>query len=258
MATQPSTACSVTHPPVHPFDGRISSRYGIRPGRTTGIPRMHAGLDLVDSRARAPIYAIRDGVVETVARDAQRSGPFNGYGNAVVVRHGDGFWSFYAHLSSVLVQEGEQVYAGTKLGRIGNTSNGKFQGMAAHLHLEVRHGAPDGRSPFPGPYASYNIDPEEYLARYGVTFDSRGHVVLTRRACPILEGTTVGELMKHYGFGQVPLGQEYEPPAFPDPDLAGWRPSDASTGLFRGLAVGATAFIVMGAVGVTAWALRRR
>lgn len=219
---------------------------------------MHAGLDLVDDRPRAPVFAMRSGVVERGVSNAQRGGPFNGYGNAVVVNHGDGFWSFYAHLSEALVTEGEAVHAGTKVGRIGNTSNGKFPGMGAHLHLEVRHAGPHGTSPFPGPYAAYNVDPEDYLSRYGITFDGRGRVVVTSRACPILEGeTTAEELQRHYGFGQVPLGQEYEPPAFPDPDLQ-WKPSSSSSGLLRSFAVGAVAFAIMGAVGVTVWAIRRR
>jgi hypothetical protein len=190
---------------------------------------MHVGLDLVRiergvSSAGMPVTACAEGVVERVVEDQPGPGPFSGYGNAIVVRHGD-WWTFYAHLSRVMVREGEEVHTGQTLGLAGNTSNGKFRGMAAHLHFEVRRAKRDGSSPFPGAYGAYNVDPEDWLRERGVLFDRRGRVLLTRRACPqdfTLATSGLGKLAGPApgapGGAPAPA-MVYEPPAVEDPDL---------------------------------------
>jgi murein DD-endopeptidase MepM/ murein hydrolase activator NlpD len=85
----------------------------------------HLGFDLA-SVARAPVQAANDGVV-------LRAGWFGIYGNAVVLDHGYGLLSLYGHLSSISVQEGEEVIRGQELGRTGET------GLAGgdHLHFAI-------------------------------------------------------------------------------------------------------------------------
>jgi murein DD-endopeptidase MepM/ murein hydrolase activator NlpD len=151
------------------------SGFGYRTSPRTGLRTFHAGVDFMALRG-TPVFAVRDGVVETVARERGRGQHFSGYGNAVVVYHPDlDQWSFYAHLSEVNVEPGQRVEAGTNVGRVGNTTNGRFRGMPSHLHFEVRSRPVDGGSPFPGAYRRHNLDPEQWLAEIGVRFEHEGH-----------------------------------------------------------------------------------
>jgi murein DD-endopeptidase MepM/ murein hydrolase activator NlpD len=126
-----------------------------------------------------PVLAARRGVVTHIASDSDRLHGFLGYGNAVVVYHPDGDrFSLYAHLSEVVVHVGQGVDAGQKVGRVGNTTNGKFHGMASHLHFEVRERMDDGRAPFPAPYRAYAIDPLDWLVAYGMELGPRRAVGL--------------------------------------------------------------------------------
>lgn len=72
----------------------------------------------------------------TVVTSAHQ-GSANGYGNLVVIDHGS-FRTFYAHLDSRAVAEGNQVAAGQKIGAVGNTTKPSRAGMSSHLHFEVR------------------------------------------------------------------------------------------------------------------------
>lgn len=151
--------------------------YGYRAGRTSGRRQWHGGWDFRGS-VGDPVLAAEAGMIETIVRNdghvlsiltpppAGRA--FNGYGNVVVVRQADGTWASYNHLNEVLVGPGQNVSAGQVLGTIGNTTNGKFRGMGAHLHFELRHAKPDSSSPFPGPYGRFGIDPGEWFAGLGL------------------------------------------------------------------------------------------
>lgn len=153
-----------------PAGHRVVSHYGYRNSRRTGERTFHAGIDFVADRG-TPVYAVRAGVVEAVARNTTQT-LFAGYGNAVVVHHPeDGRWSFYAHLDDVVVEEGQAVEPGALLGHVGNTTNGRFPGMGSHLHFEVRVPRPDGSSPFPGVYRRHNVDPAPWLAAMGVRLE---------------------------------------------------------------------------------------
>lgn len=157
-----------------PAGYRIASDFGYRPSRRNGRRRFHAGLDFHAERG-TPVYAVRRGVVETIASNRSRR-YFNGYGNAIVLHHTeDERWSFYAHLDEVLVEPGQLVEPGTLIGRVGNTTNRRFRGMGTHLHFEVRAAQPDGSPPFPGPYRRDNVDPEAWLADIGLRLE-RGRV----------------------------------------------------------------------------------
>jgi murein DD-endopeptidase MepM/ murein hydrolase activator NlpD len=88
----------------------------------------HLGIDLAGSEG-SPVYAADAGVVIRAA-----SGWNGGYGNVVVIDHGNGFATVYAHLSQINVTVCQGVGQGTVIGAVGNTGNS----FGAHLHFEVR------------------------------------------------------------------------------------------------------------------------
>ncbi len=174
------------YPPIGPT-GALSSRYGLRPGRATGAPTFHAGLDF-RARPGDAIFSMLAGRVTLRAADSLRDGPMNGYGNALVVElasvytpiiqrvYGRGvtrLWALYAHMRMIL-PVGDEVTVGEPIGLVGNTTNGKFPGMGPHMHNELRHAGAGGRSPFPGPYRTNNVDPEPLYAELGLAFGRGG------------------------------------------------------------------------------------
>jgi murein DD-endopeptidase MepM/ murein hydrolase activator NlpD len=88
----------------------------------------HLGIDLAAGEG-SPVYAADAGVVTRAA-----SGWNGGYGNVVMIDHGNGFVTLYAHLSAINVAACQGVYTGTVIGASGNTGNS----FGAHLHFEVR------------------------------------------------------------------------------------------------------------------------
>ncbi|MBN1187402.1 MAG: M23 family metallopeptidase [Bacteroidales bacterium] len=105
----------------------ISSYFGYRVDPIYGVPRRHLGLDFPAMRG-SPVYSTGKGTVSLVQHSRR------GYGNEVVVNHGFGFTTRYAHLHKIHVTEGQIVDRGTLIGEVGNT--GKSTGP--HLHYEVR------------------------------------------------------------------------------------------------------------------------
>lgn len=96
-----------------------SSAYGWRWGR------MHNGVDLAAPHG-SPVVAMHAGTVTT-------SRYTGGYGYAVVIDHGDGVETLYAHNSQLLVYEGQEVAAGERIALVGNTG----YSFGSHVHLEV-------------------------------------------------------------------------------------------------------------------------
>jgi murein DD-endopeptidase MepM/ murein hydrolase activator NlpD len=113
---------------VRPAAGPVTSGFGPRVHPVTGEHRQHAGLD-IGAPHGAPVVAARAGVV-TFAGDA------SGYGRTVIIDHGGGLTTLYAHLSAVRVRSGQSVAAGGTIGAVGAT--GVVTGP--HLHFEVRSG----------------------------------------------------------------------------------------------------------------------
>lgn len=120
--------------PVH---GWISSYYGWRTHPIFGTRRMHTGIDLA-AIGGTPIYAAEAGRVII-------AGVRGGYGNAVVIDHGGGLATLYAHQSRLTVSVGERVAAGERIGFVGCT--GYCTGD--HLHFEVHI---NGKHTDPLPY----------------------------------------------------------------------------------------------------------
>jgi murein DD-endopeptidase MepM/ murein hydrolase activator NlpD len=103
----------------------LSSSFGIRPDPMTHLPSMHEGIDFV-APAGTP-------VVVTAAGQVVRARPNGAYGNMVEVSHAEGFVTRYAHLQSILVQPGQALRAGDRVGLLGNTG----RSTGPHLHYEV-------------------------------------------------------------------------------------------------------------------------
>lgn len=120
-----------------PVNGWISSYYGWRVHPIFGTRRMHTGIDLA-AIGGTPIYAAEAGRVII-------AGVRGGYGNAVVIDHGGGLATLYAHQSRITVSVGETVAAGERIGLVGCT--GYCTGD--HLHFEVHI---NGKHTDPLPY----------------------------------------------------------------------------------------------------------
>lgn len=115
-----------------PATGPLSSPYGIRVSPIDGVVRLHAGIDIAVP-AGFPVTAARDGRVVLAARNDAV------YGQVVLVDHGEGYATLYAHLSTLTVAQGDEVKQGRLIGLAGQT------GLATgpHLHFEIHyHGAP--------------------------------------------------------------------------------------------------------------------
>ena len=104
----------------------ISSYFGYRPDPIYKISKFHSGMDF-SSTLGTEVYATGDGVVFDVERNNW------GYGNMVIIDHGYGYKTRYAHLKKSAVRKGQKVKRGQLIGYIGNS--GKTTGV--HLHYEV-------------------------------------------------------------------------------------------------------------------------
>lgn len=113
-----------------PVGGTITSRFGYREDPFTGELCYHSGTDIAVPEG-TPILAAADGTVST----ANATDPWGGsYGYHVILDHGGGLQSLYAHCSAICVVPGQTVRQGEVIGYVGNT--GKSTGT--HLHFEVR------------------------------------------------------------------------------------------------------------------------
>lgn len=115
-----------SRPVFRPVRGIVTSPFGVRLSPFTHTEVFHEGLD-IESPAGAPVRAAARGKVV-------RSGYEALYGNLLVVDHGNGFRTLYAHLSERLVRAGDLVRKGEVIGKVGDT--GRTTGP--HLHYEVR------------------------------------------------------------------------------------------------------------------------
>lgn len=108
-----------------PVRGVLSSSFGMRTSPFTGTPVFHHGMDIV-AQAGTVVVATGPGTVVKSQFEAL-------YGNVVVLDHGAGHRTVYAHLSARKVKEGDFVERGEELGRVGSTG----RATGPHLHYEV-------------------------------------------------------------------------------------------------------------------------
>jgi len=112
-----------------PVRGQVVGRFGPETHPRFGTTINNNGLDIAAALG-TPVQSVARGSVEYTSED------FASYGPIVILNHGDGFMTLYAHLSDILVAVGQQVTAGQIIGRVGDT--GSLKG--AILHFEVRKG----------------------------------------------------------------------------------------------------------------------
>ena len=142
-------ACVPAIQPVRNSDlKRMVSGYGYRIDPIYKTRRMPAGMDFTAAR-ETEVYATGDGVVELVERKRW------GYGKSIVINHGFGYKTRYAHLNAFKVVKGQKVKRGELIGLIGST--GKSTGP--HLHYEVIQ---NGKKVNPIGYYHSDLSPEQY------------------------------------------------------------------------------------------------
>lgn len=106
--------------------GTVSSTFGMRLDPFTGAPRHHDGIDIAAPEG-TPIHATRDGTVRSVKTEP-------GYGHLVILDHGGGRETRYAHCAEVVVTPGQVVSRGDKIATVGQSG----RATGPHLHFEVR------------------------------------------------------------------------------------------------------------------------
>lgn len=105
---------------------RMASGFGWRSDPFTKVRKFHWGMDFTAPRG-TPIYATGDGVVK------EANNQLSGYGNHILIDHGFGYQSFYAHLYKYNVRPRQRVKRGDVIGFVGNTGRSE----APHLHYEI-------------------------------------------------------------------------------------------------------------------------
>ena len=127
---------------------RLSSPFGIRNDPIYNVPKMHSGLDFT-APTGSKIYASGDGVVEIMEFSS------GGYGNHVIINHGFGYKSHYAHMSEFKTKVGKRVKRGELIGLVGSTG----KSTAPHLHYEV---IKNGNKIDPINFFFTDITPDQY------------------------------------------------------------------------------------------------
>ena len=113
--------------PVAVTGSRITSYYGTREHPIEGIIKLHQGIDIGSVGFGAPVVAAADGVVTY-------AGELGSYGNCVMIYHGNGITTLYAHGQEILAKNGADVKQGDVIMKAGSTGNS----TGPHLHFEVR------------------------------------------------------------------------------------------------------------------------
>ena len=143
---------------------RLSSSFGYRSDPFSGRKKHHSGVDFA-LKPGNPVYATGDGVVINVKFE------LFGYGNQVLIDHGFGYKTRYAHLKNIGVAEGMKVKRGECIGISGNS--GRSSGP--HLHYEVLY---KDRHVNPANYYDLAITPEEYSTMVQNTADASQKITL--------------------------------------------------------------------------------
>ncbi|MBU46098.1 MAG: peptidase M23 [Flavobacteriales bacterium] len=127
---------------------RMASGYGYRIHPIYKTKKLHAGMDF-SAKTGTPIYATGDGKIIKVKRSRR------GHGNHVIIDHGFGYKTLYAHMSKYTVKRGQKVNRGDIIGYVGNTG----MSTAPHLHYEVHK---NGKKINPVNFYYNDLTPEQY------------------------------------------------------------------------------------------------
>lgn len=128
----------------------VASGFGYRTDPFTKARKMHKGMDF-SAKMGTPIFASGDGIVARADNSA------SGFGNHIVIRHGYGYETLYAHLSKYNCRVGKRVKRGDIIGYVGSTGRSE----APHLHYEVHK---NGKVVNPLNFYYSNISAVEYVA----------------------------------------------------------------------------------------------
>ena len=138
----------------------LSSPFGYRSDPLEGFQKLHSGMDFA-CKPGNPVYATGDGTVETASNE------FFGYGNCIVIDHGFGYKTRYAHLEAMEVYEGMPVRRGQRIGTTGNS--GRTTGP--HLHYEIIY---QDQPINPYGFMDLSLPPEEYAKFTNITTGGAG------------------------------------------------------------------------------------
>lgn len=127
---------------------RMASGFGYRIHPIYKVRKFHYGMDF-SAPTGTEIFATGDGEVVLAKRS------YNGFGRHVIIRHGFGYETLYAHMSEILVKAGDRVRRGDLIGLVGSTGTS----VAPHLHYEVHK---DGERLNPAHFYFNDLTPEQY------------------------------------------------------------------------------------------------
>jgi murein DD-endopeptidase MepM/ murein hydrolase activator NlpD len=127
---------------------RMASGYGYRIHPIYKTRKLHTGMDF-SAKSGTPIYATGDGEILDVKKSRR------GYGNHVIIDHGYGYRTLYAHMKKYIVHKGQKVKRGEVIGHVGSTGTS----VSPHLHYEV---IKDGRKINPVNFYYNDLTSDEY------------------------------------------------------------------------------------------------
>ena len=149
---QNKTTMLASIPAIQPVSNkdlsRMASGFGNRIHPIYKTRKFHAGMDF-SAKTGTPIYATGDGEISKIKRSRK------GYGNHVVINHGFGYKTLYAHMSKYIVKKRQKVKRGDIIGYVGNTGTS----VAPHLHYEVHK---DGKKINPVNFYYNDLTPEQF------------------------------------------------------------------------------------------------
>lgn len=131
----------------------VSSGYGWRNDPFSGNRTWHGGIDI------APHHGAANYIIAAAGGQVIYSGWNGGYGNCIMIDHGGGTVTLYAHMSSLNVRKGDMVNRGERIGRAGTTG----YSTGVHLHFEVREFNRPPVRQYPGGGADHRYDPSGYF-----------------------------------------------------------------------------------------------
>lgn len=155
-ATKSAAAQDTVDGYISPVEGHsINSPYGMRNHPVTGGRKFHTGVDIA-APGGTPVRAVKSGKVTKISSN---QAPYSGFGNVVIIDHGDGYQTVYAHLSKFACKVGDTVKQGQIIGYVGST------GMSTgnHLHFIVQ------KTGFSAPNQGNTVNPAPMLRKGGMT-----------------------------------------------------------------------------------------